>query len=122
MIDGVQMALSKADMGIARLYADLVEAEAVRNQIFGLIQVEFERTRHWVLRVAGLEELLDKEPVLKNAVHRRNPYVDPLNFIQISLLRRLRALPDRQSPEAQDILRAIFLTINGIAAGLKNTG
>ena len=55
-------------------------------------------------------------------MRQRNPYVDPLNFIQVSLLRRLRALRDPDSPEAQELLQAIFLTINGIASGLKNTG
>jgi phosphoenolpyruvate carboxylase len=122
LIDGVQMALSKADMDIARLYAELVEDEAARNEIFGAIQTEYVRTRRWVLQVIELDDLLGREPVLKTSVRRRNPYVDPLNFIQISLIHRLRALPDAESEEAREILRAIFLTINGIAAGLKNTG
>ena len=122
LIDGVQLALSKADMDIARLYAGLVEDDTVRNEIFGAIQTEYVRTRYWVLQVADLKELLGRESVLKTSVRRRNPYIDPLNFIQISLIHRLRALPDAESEEAQEILRAIFLTINGIAAGLKNTG
>lgn len=121
-IDYAQMSLGKADMGIARLYAGLVEDESVRDRIFGDILAEFERARHWVLQVTGQAEILDNEPVLQRSIRLRNPYVDPLNFVQVCLLRRLRALPDPDGPEAQSILQAIFLTINGIAAGLKNTG
>jgi phosphoenolpyruvate carboxylase len=65
---------------------------------------------------------LEHDKTLQHSIRLRNPYVDPLNFIQVSLLRQLRALPDQAGDEAQQILRAIMLTINGIAAGLKNTG
>jgi phosphoenolpyruvate carboxylase len=75
-----------------------------------------------VLQITGQAEILDNEPVLQRSIRLRNPYVDPLNFVQVCLMRRLRALPDPDGPEAQSILQAIFLTINGIAAGLKNTG
>ena len=68
------------------------------------------------------QQLLDHDPVLQRAVRQRNPYIDPLNFIQVSLLRRLRALPNPDSAEAEAIRDTIFLTINGIASGLKNTG
>lgn len=121
-IDYAQMSLGKADMGIARLYAGLVEDESIRDRIFGDILAEYERARHWVLQVTGQAEILDNEPVLQRSIRLRNPYVDPLNFVQVNLLRRLRALPDPDGPEAESILQAIFLTINGIAAGLKNTG
>jgi phosphoenolpyruvate carboxylase len=66
--------------------------------------------------------LLDEEPVTQNAVQLRNPYVDPLNYIQVEMLRRIRALPDAESEEAQAIRDVISITINGIAAGLRNTG
>jgi phosphoenolpyruvate carboxylase len=65
---------------------------------------------------------LENDPVLQRSVRQRNPYVDPLNFIQASLLRRLRALPNPDNPEGQELVRAIFLTIDGIASGLKSTG
>jgi phosphoenolpyruvate carboxylase len=122
VIDNAQVSLAKADMGIARLYANLVEEEAVRTKIFGEIESSFARTVAWILRVTSQRELLDNDPVLQRSVRQRNPYVDPLNFVQVALLRRLRFLPEKDSPKAQQLLSAIFLTINGIASGLKNTG
>jgi len=121
-LDNAQMALAKADMGIARLYAGLVEDTAVRDTIFGQIENAFYETRRMVLLVTDQQQLLDNAPTLQRTIRRRNPYVDPLNFIQVALLRRLRFLSEQDSPKAQEILHAIFLTINGIAAGLKNTG
>lgn len=121
-IDNAQVSLGKADMDIARLYAGLVEEEEVRQPIFDAILAEYRRTRRWILQVTEQREILDNEPMLQRSVRLRNPYVDPLNFIQVTLLRRLRALPDPEGAEAQPLLQAIFLTINGIAAGLKNTG
>jgi phosphoenolpyruvate carboxylase len=122
IIDNAQVSLAKADMNIGRLYAGLVEDEEIRNEIFGQIETEFDLTKKWLLNVSGQHELLEKDPVLRRSVLRRNPYVDPLNFIQVSLLRRLRALPEEENNERNLLLEAIFLTINGIASGLKNTG
>ncbi len=122
MLNNAQVSLAKADMGIAKMYADLVEDTAVREQIFGEIKREFEQTVAWILLVTGQRELLDNDPTLKRSVRQRNPYVDPLNFVQVGLLRKLRHLPEQDSPTGQKMLHAIFLTINGIASGLKNTG
>lgn len=122
VIDNAQVALGKADMGIARLYAGLVADEAVREEVYEHVVSAFNRSRRWILEVTGQRELLDNQPTLQRAIRRRDPYVDPLNFIQVGLLRRLRALEDPEAPEARPLLNAIFLTINGIAAGLKNTG
>ncbi|MFQ5421987.1 MAG: phosphoenolpyruvate carboxylase, partial [Anaerolineae bacterium] len=122
MIDNAQVSLAKADMGIARLYAGLVEDEAVREKIFGEIESSFYRAREQILQVTGQRELLDNDPTLQRSVQRRNPYVDPLNFIQVALLHKLRFLPEQHSPKAQELLQTVFLTINGIASGLKNTG
>jgi phosphoenolpyruvate carboxylase len=122
VIDNAQVALVKADMGIARLYASLVTDETVRQTIYNQIESAFHQTSDWILRVTGQREILENEPILQRSVQRRNPYVDPLNTIQVNLLRRRRALPDPNGPEGQQILQAIFLTINGIASGLKNTG
>jgi len=122
VIDNAQLSLAKADMGIAGLYADLVAQEDVRHQIFGVINGAFDQAVSEILRVSDQQALLDNEPVLQRSVKQRNPYVDPLNFVQVNLLRRYRALPDQNSDEAQMLLQAIFLTINGIASGLKNTG
>ena len=122
VIDNAQVSLAKADMGIGRLYAGLVDDKDVREEIFGSIEAAFEITCQWVMTITGQQDLLENDPVLKRSVRQRNPYVDPLNFIQVSLLRRLRAMPNPDTPEGQGLLQAIFLTINGIASGLKNTG
>jgi phosphoenolpyruvate carboxylase len=121
MIDNVQLALGKSDMGIARLYADLVKDEALRKRVYSAIRTAFEQTVHWVTRVAGQKSILENEPVLQRSIRLRNPYVDPLNFIQVRLLRQLRdnGLDDAALDDAQHTL---YITINGIAAGLKNTG
>ncbi len=122
LIDNAQMALGKADMGIAHLYSGLVEDDHIRETIFGQILTSYEQTCYWVLEVTGQKRILDNASTLRHSIARRNPYVDPLNFIQVELLRELRALPDQNSPKANELLEVIFLTINGIAAGLKNTG
>jgi phosphoenolpyruvate carboxylase len=122
VLDNSQVSMSQADMSIARLYADLVEDERVRELIYGRVSAAFEETRAAVLLVTGQRQLLDNDPVLQRSVRQRNPYIDPLNFIQVSLLRRLRALPDPESAAAEGLRNTIFLTINGIASGLKNTG
>ena len=87
-----------------------------------VIQAEFERTTHIVRAIKGENELMQVEPILQRVIRLRNPYVDPLNFIQVEMLRRLRALDDPDSAGAQDMREVIILTINGIAAGLRNTG
>jgi len=134
-LDNLQMTLSKADMHIAQHYATLVDDEALRQRISQDIQEEYERTRRLVTQIVGGKELLDTAPVLQQSIRRRNPYVDPLSYLQVVLLRRLRTLggplmPDRSgqeqlSAEEDERVRltyAVLLTINGIAAGLRNTG
>jgi phosphoenolpyruvate carboxylase len=90
--------------------------------MFGSIRAEYDRTRAVVLAISGHVNLLDEEPITQNAVQLRNPYVDPLNYIQVEMLRRIRALPDADGDEAESIREVIAITINGIAAGLRNTG
>lgn len=121
LIDNTQLTLGKADLGIARVYAGLVEDDGLRERIFARIAAEFRRTEKWVLAVAGQERLLGGEPVLANSIGLRNPYVDPLNHLQVEMLRRLRGgrLSVRERREAR---RVVELTVSGIAAGLKNTG
>jgi len=121
LIDNVQLALGKSDMGIARLYADLVKDEGIRQRVYGAISAAFEETTHWMIQVSGQKALLDNEPLLQRSIRLRNPYVDPLNFIQLRLLKELRenGLDEAAHERAQHTL---FITINGIAAGLKNTG
>jgi phosphoenolpyruvate carboxylase len=117
IIRNVEMALAKSDFGIAKLYASLVEDAALRDRVFTKLEAEFERTRAMVLAVTGQQELLQTNPVLARSIKLRNPYVDPLSLIQVELIRRKRAGEDTGAMN-----RAIASTINGIAAGLRNTG
>jgi phosphoenolpyruvate carboxylase len=117
MLRNVEIALAKSDLGIARLYADLVDDAALRQRMFGLIAEEFQRTHSALLRVTGQKELLERNPVLARSIRLRNPYVDPMSLIQVELLRRKRGGED--TPELND---ALVATINGISAGLRNTG
>jgi phosphoenolpyruvate carboxylase len=122
VLDNAQLSIAKADMSIARLYAGLVEDTAAAKRIFNIIEEAFDQTVNWILLVTEQQVLLDNETVLKHSVSQRNPYIDPLNFIQVSLLRRLRDRDNLDESELDDLMQAIFVTINGIAAGLKNTG
>ncbi|MEX2237216.1 MAG: phosphoenolpyruvate carboxylase [Dehalococcoidia bacterium] len=121
VVDNAEMALSKSDLSIASLYTELVEDTDIRGRIFSLIAAEYERTLAMILQVTGHTVLLEASPELRLSIERRNPYVDPLNYIQVELLRRLRAAP-AGSPEHDELLKGVFQTINGIAAGLRNTG
>lgn len=120
VIDNAQMILGKADIQIAERYAELVPDQVLAQTIFDTICNEHQRTTHMVCQVAQIEQLLDVAPVLQKSINRRNPYVDPLSYIQIELLQRLRADPEQPNHTALE--NAILLSINGIAAGLKNTG
>jgi phosphoenolpyruvate carboxylase len=121
LIDNAQLTMRKADMGIAALYAGLVEDTKLRARIFGILTAEFERTEQAILVITGQKQLLSGEPVLLKSVQLRNPYIDPLNYIQVDMIRRLR---DGKLSKADDeATRAVVeLTINGISGGLKNTG
>jgi phosphoenolpyruvate carboxylase len=122
LVDNTQISLVKADMDIAALYTGLVPDRTLAVAIFDDIRTEYERTRDAVLKISGFAHLMDNEPVTKESIRLRNPYVDPLNYLQVEMLRRLRALPDPTCPEAEALREVIVLTINGIAAGLRNTG
>ncbi|HFQ93357.1 MAG TPA: phosphoenolpyruvate carboxylase [Anaerolineae bacterium] len=122
VIGNAAMSLVKADMDIAALYATLVPDQALAEAVYGDILAEFERTRAAILAITGEAELLDNDPVIQRAVQLRNPYIDPLNYIQVETLRRLRALPDSDVEEAATLREVMVATINGIAAGLRNTG
>jgi phosphoenolpyruvate carboxylase len=117
LIRNVELALTKVDLPIARLYAELVEDAPLRERIFGMIAAEYQRTRRMILTITGQERFLEGSPALARSIRLRNPYVDPLSLIQVELLRRRRAGPE--DPELDYVLAA---TINGIAAGLRNTG
>jgi phosphoenolpyruvate carboxylase len=117
IVRNVEMALAKSDFGIARLYASLVKDEALRNRVFTTLEAEFDLTHRMVLAITQQKTLLQTNPVLERSIRLRNPYVDPMSLLQVELIRRKRAGDD--SPELN---RAISATINGISAGLRNTG
>jgi phosphoenolpyruvate carboxylase len=121
-IDNAQLTLLKADMQIASQYALLVPDETVRARIFDAIAGEFSRTQQAILAITGQKTLLEHEPVLAKSVQLRNPYIDPLNYIQVEMIRRLRSLENKKCEEADALRAVIELTINGVSGGLKNTG
>ena len=121
LIANAQLTMCKADMSIARVYASLVTDERIREKILTRIVDEFRLTEKAVLVVSGQATLLENEPVLARSIKLRNPYVDPLNYLQVEMLRRRRS--GKLSKRDQAATHAVMeLTINGIAGGLKNTG
>jgi len=129
LIENAQLDIAKADMGIAQLYSGLVSDQALATRIFDQMQAEHTLATRLVCDVLEQHTLLEKSSVMQRSIERRNPYVDPLNFIQVDLLNRLRATaPNRlratapDSPDYRPILRAVLSTINGISAGMKVTG
>jgi phosphoenolpyruvate carboxylase len=121
-VDNAQLTMRKADMKIAALYSSLVEDEKIRRKIFSVLEVEFFRTEEAILVVTGQKQMLGNEPVLLRSVQLRNPYIDPLNYIQVEMMRRLRAAKNLGPEEKSALQGVIELTINGISGGLKNTG
>jgi phosphoenolpyruvate carboxylase len=117
LMRNVELAMAKADFAIARVYSSLVRDQNLRERVWNVVAEEFERTLRMVLVVKQQEKLLEKNPVLSRSIRLRNPYVDPMSLIQVDLLRR-KKLGD--STEALNY--ALGATINGIAAGLHNTG
>jgi phosphoenolpyruvate carboxylase len=117
LIRNVELAMSKADLTIARLYAELVTNVELRERVWQMLVEEFERTRRMILAVTEQKDLLERNPVLARSIRLRNPYVDPMSLVQVELLRRKRA---GGNPDGVDY--ALGATINGIAAGLHNTG
>jgi phosphoenolpyruvate carboxylase len=122
IIRNVEMALAKADFGIARLYASLVEDEALRNRVFTTLETEFNLTHRMILEITRQKTLLESNPVLNHSIRLRNPYVDPMSLIQVELIRRKRVAAAKGEPDSPELNRAISATINGISAGLRNTG
>jgi phosphoenolpyruvate carboxylase len=119
ILDNVQAGLSKADMAIAAHYAGLTDART-REAVFADILDEHALTERMVLNVTGQTELLENESWLQRSIKLRNPYVDPMNYIQVALLEELRTEPETENaPLLRD---AMLLSVNGVAAGLQNTG
>jgi phosphoenolpyruvate carboxylase len=122
ILENAELSLMKADMPIARLYAGLASDQNSAARIYAEIYAEYERTVKLVLLIKNQQQLMEGDPVIQRSTQLRNPYVDPLNYLQVEMLRRLHKLPDPNGEEAQALREVILLTINGIAAGLRNTG
>src|SRR5690606_28741817 len=113
----MEMVMMKSDLGIAGRYASLVEDKALSGSVFGAIEAEWELTLKTLLAVTGQAALLERNTVLAETIRSRLPYIDPLNHLQIELIRRRRS-----GDQSEATREGILLTINGIAAGLRNTG
>jgi phosphoenolpyruvate carboxylase len=118
VVDKLDMVLAKTDMAIAARYADLVSDRKLRKAMFERILREHDETCKAFFLITGSKTLLASNPSLARSLRNRIPYIDPLNHIQVDLLRRLRA----GRGDAAELRRAVHLTINGVAAGLRNSG
>jgi phosphoenolpyruvate carboxylase len=124
-ISNIEMTLAKADFQIARQYASRTLDRGLGRRIFRMLEKEYERACRVTLQITGERRLLDQSPVLQRSIAVRNPYVDPLSFLQVELLARRRQKDGKARPNDGDrekLLYATLLTINGIAAGMRNTG
>lgn len=121
LMDNVQMTLSKADFDIAARYAELVAPREIGRKVYRKLKREFDRTKSLVLKTTNQANLLDNNKTLQQSIRLRNPYVDPMSYIQVELMRRLQS-DSLTEDEREEIEEIIFLSINGIAAGLRNTG
>ncbi len=117
LLSNAEMALAKADLTVARRYVDLVQDSDLRQRIWQRIESEYLLSVELVTMVRGESALPERDAVLQRSIERRNPYVDPLSYIQVELLQRLR-----ENPDDEELLQTLHLAVNGIAGGLKNTG
>ena len=120
VLNNCQLALAKADMNTGSQYISLVEPPELGTRIFKDMQEEYELTRKMILDITDQSEILDNAPVLQKSIRLRNPYTDPLNYIQAELLQRLKQTSEGK--EQEEITGAILLTIKGIAAAMQETG
>jgi phosphoenolpyruvate carboxylase len=117
LLSNMDMVLAKSDIAIASRYAEMVSDGELRNSVFSRLRAEWQSTIDALLRIMGQERLLESNPLLARSIRNRFPYLDPLNHMQIELLKRYRA-----GDTDEDVVTGIHLTINGIAAGLRNSG
>ena len=124
LIHNLQASLAKTDLYIAQLYADIVEDDGLRGRIHEAISQEYERAVGVVLEITQHKELLDYHKVLQESIKLRNPYVDPLNYIQVRFMQEKKSLGEGAAADAKraQIDEILLLTVNGIASGMKSTG
>ncbi|MBI5406946.1 MAG: phosphoenolpyruvate carboxylase [Nitrospirae bacterium] len=121
LLDNIQMTMVKADMNIAHLYSGLVPDKKTGDKIFGMIKSEFALSREMILLITGQERLLDNDKGLQRSIQLRNPFMDPINYMQVNLLNQLRK-EGLIEGEQKGLADAVLLTISCIAAGMRNTG
>jgi len=117
VLSNMAQVMAKSDMGLAARYSELVPDEALREKVFGMIAAEHQRTIDMYFAITGTDDLLADNPALKLSVYNRFPYLEPLNHLQVELLRRYRA-----GDEHELVRRGIQLTMNGLATALRNSG
>jgi len=117
-IDNLQLALVRTDIVTAKEYVKLVKDQEAGMRIFKNIEAEYEKTKEMALRIAGDEVLLEQIPHIQDSAAKRNPYMEPLNFLQVVLIKELREADE----PSEELKLQTLLTINGISAGLRNTG
>jgi phosphoenolpyruvate carboxylase len=117
LLSNMDMVLAKSDIAIASRYAELVSDSELRDRVFSRLRLEWQRAVDALLRIMGQQSLLESNPLLARSIRNRFPYLDPLNHMQIELLKRYRA-----GDTDEDVVTGIHLTINGLAAGLRNSG
>jgi phosphoenolpyruvate carboxylase len=117
LLSNMDMVLAKSDLSLARRYAELVPDSKLRKRIFSAIEAEWHRTHQALKTITGQASRLADNPALARSIEHRFPYIDPLHHLQVELIRRYRA-----GSQAEKVKRGIHISINGIAAGLRNTG
>jgi len=124
LVKKIETALSVADLEIARYYADnLVQSEVLRDEFFSRIEEEFHWTRNAILSISQQSELLDNTLYLRKSIELRNPYVDPVSYLQVQFLKKVRSIDANcEISERQLLLDYVLMSINGVASGLQSTG
>jgi phosphoenolpyruvate carboxylase len=117
LLSNMDMVMAKSDLALASRYAELVDDKRLRKKIFGAIELEWQRTTQALELITGDKQRLTHNAALQRSIRHRFPYIDPLHHLQVELVRRHRA---GQTDER--LKRGIHISINGIAAGLRNTG
>jgi len=121
LLSNLDMVLAKSDLAIASRYVDLVEDKKLGKRIFNAIQAEWQRTNDVISLITGETKRLQSNPSLARSLDHRLPYLDPLNHLQVELMRRYRSRKENE-PVNERVQRGIHISINGVAAGLRNTG